>query len=144
MSKSNTLEADLLKLYFQAVAAANIADNAAAAPAVSIFVSLHTADPTETGSLANEAAYTGYARMAIARDATGWDFTQPAGVSTISPHANIEFPVCTAVPGANLTHFGVSRTVGGICDYSGTLTPNVAMAVGVVPRVTTSSTITED
>ncbi len=140
MSKTNTFENDGLKLYFNATPIANLADNAAAAPAASIFVKLYTSDPTETGAAGAEAAYTGYANVAVVRSGAGWVVT----ANSVSPAANIEFPVCTAAPGANITHFGVCRTTGGVPDYVGTVTPNVVMAVGVVPRLTTASTITED
>jgi hypothetical protein len=140
MSKSNTFENDSLKLYFNASAIANIADNAAAAPASSLYVSLHTADPGETASLANECAYTGYARAAVARSSAGWTV---AG-NVVSPAQNIDFPVCLGTPGNPATHFGVSRTLAGAPDYIGTLTPNIAVATNLVPRIDTTSTITED
>lgn len=40
--KGNTTDANLLKLLFQAVAIANLADNAASSPLANLFVSLHT------------------------------------------------------------------------------------------------------
>jgi hypothetical protein len=142
-SKSNGYEADVLKLYFQAVGISNIADNTATAPAANIYVSLHTADPTDTGGLASEAAYTGYARVAVVRSAVGWTVSGTTPTQ-VAPAANIDFPICTAVPGTPITHFGVSKTVGGTLDYIGTVTPNIVMAVNVIPRLTTASTITED
>ena len=44
MSLGNTFENDLAKLIFQAVAIANLADNAASAPLTNLWLSLHTAD----------------------------------------------------------------------------------------------------
>jgi hypothetical protein len=38
----------------------------------------------------------------------------------------------------------VSRTLAGAPDYIGTLTPNIAVATNLVPRIDTTSTITED
>ena len=49
MSKGNTFENDWMKLIFNATAIANIADNAASSPLTNLYVSLHTADPGETG-----------------------------------------------------------------------------------------------
>ena len=73
MSKGDTFENDLLKLIFQAVAIANLADNAATGPLTNLYVSLHTADPGEAGNQStSEATYTGYARVAVARTAGGW------------------------------------------------------------------------
>lgn len=143
MSKGDTFENDWLKLIFNATAIANIADNAAGSPLTNLYVSLHTADPGEAGSqTTNEAAYTGYARVAVARTSGGWTVTG----SSVSPVANVDFGVCTASPGAALTFFAVGTAVSGAGKilYSGTITPNITMAVGVVPRVTTASTVTED
>lgn len=143
MSKGDTFENDLLKLIFNATAIANIADNAAAAPLTNIYVSLHTADPGEAGTqLTNETAYTGYARVAVARTSGGWTITG----SSVSPVANVDFGACTASPGTAITHVGIGTAASGAGKllYKGALTPNISMAVGVQPRITTSSTITED
>jgi hypothetical protein len=142
-SKSNGYEVDILKLYFQAVAIANIADNAASSPATNIFVGLHTADPGETGSNSNETAYTGYARQQVARTTGGWSVTS-GDPSFASPVANIDFGICTASPGAAITHATVARTNVATADYVATVTPNISMAVNVIPRLTTATKFTED
>lgn len=142
MSKSDFLENAILNLIFRAVAIANIADNAAASPLTSLFWALHTADPGDAGTQAtSEATYTGYARVSVAR---------PAGMAaasggSISPAANIDFPACTG--GTNtITHASVGVATSGATNilYSGTVTPNIAVANGVTPRLTTASTVTED
>jgi hypothetical protein len=143
MSKSSTFENDWLKLIFNATAIANIADNAASAPLTNLYVSLHTSDPGEAGNQAtNETAYTGYARVAVARSGSGWTVTD----NSVSPVSAIPFAECTASPGAALTHFAVGTDAAGTGKvlYSGTLTPNVTMAVGVTPVIKTASAITED
>lgn len=143
MSKGNTFENDWLKLIFNATAIANIADNAASSPLTNLYVSLHTADPGEAGDqTTNETAYTGYARVAVARTSGGWTVTD----NSVSPVAPITFGECTASPGAALTHFAVGTAASstGKVLYSGTLTPNVTMATGVTPLIKTTSTITED
>lgn len=142
MSKSNTFENDLLQLIFQATPIANICDNAAIGPLTNIYVSLHTADPGETGlQNTSEAAYTGYARVAVARTAGGWTIT----ANSVSPAANIDFGACTGLT-ATITHFGVGVASAGATKllYSGTVTPNIAVSNGVTPRLTTASAITED
>jgi hypothetical protein len=142
-SKGNTFENDLLKLIFNATAIANIADNAASSPITDIRVSLHTADPGEAGDqTTNETAYTGYARVLVARTSGGWTVTN----NSVSPVANIDFGECTASPGAAITHFAVGTATSGAGKllYSGTVTPNITMATGVIPRLKTTSTITED
>jgi hypothetical protein len=141
--KSDTFENDVLRLIYNATAIANIADNAAASPLTNLFVSLHTADPGETGNQStSETAYTGYARISVARTSGGWTVTG----SSVSPVANIDFGECTASPGAAITHAAVGTAVSGANKYlhAGALTPNITMAVGVIPRIKTTSTITED
>lgn len=141
MSKQNDFEADLLKLIFQAVAIADLAENDATSPATTLTVALHTADPGETGTQAtSETAYTGYARVAVARTTGGWAITG----NSISPVANIDFGECTAAAGGAITHFSVGTGVSNKMLYKGTVTPNITMAVGVIPRLKTTSTITED
>jgi hypothetical protein len=143
MSKGNTFENDWLKLIFNATPIANIADNAASGPLTNLYISLHTADPGEAGDqTTSEAAYTGYARIPVLRTTGGWTVT----TNSVSPVANIDFGECTASPGGPITHFAVGTLVTGTGKllYSGTVTPNITMAVGVIPRLKTTSTITED
>ena len=145
MSKSNSLENDLLKLLFNATAIADLAADDQSTPATNLYVSLHTGDPGETGNQStNETAYTGYARVAVARTSGGWTVTN----NSVSPAANIDFGECTASPGNPITYFGLgtNSTAGqaGYLMYSGTVSPNITMAVGVIPRLKTTSTITED
>lgn len=146
MSKSDTFENDLLKLIFNNTAIANIGDAGglqASATAGSLYWALHTADPGETGTaITSETAYAGYARVAAARSSGGFTVTN----NSVSPPANVDFAECTASPGAAITHFSVVNTASGAGKilYSGTMTPNVTMAVGVIPRIKTTSTITED
>lgn len=142
MSKSDTFENDLLKLIFNGTAIANLADNAASSPLTSFSVALHTSDPGEAGTQsANEATYTSYARVSVARTSGGWTVTG----SSVSPAADIVFPTCTGLTNT-ATHFSVGPTGGGATKilYSGTLTPNISISAGVTPKITTASTITED
>lgn len=146
MSKADAYELDLLKLLFNATAIANVADNAASSPLTNLFVSLHTADPTDSGSqTSSETAYTGYARVSVARTSGGWTCSGTTPAQAV-PVANIDFGSCSASPGAAITHFGVGSltSTAGKLFYSGTVTPNITMAVGVIPRLTTASSITED
>ncbi len=142
MSKGNTFENDLLKLIFNATAIANIADNAAMSPLTNLYVSLHTADPGEAGDqTTNECAYTSYARVAVARSGSGWTVTN----NSVSPAAEISFPAATG-GSETATHWGVGTASSGAGKllYSGTISPNIAISSGVTPKLTTSSTITED
>lgn len=140
MSKGNTFESDFLKLIFNATAIADLARDAAA-PATTLTVALHTADPGEAGDqTTSETAYTNYARQTVARTTGGWTVTN----NSVSPVANIDFPECGATPGGAITHFSVGTGVSNKLLYSGTVSPNITMATGVVPRLKTTSTITED
>lgn len=143
MSKSNTFENDILRLIFQAVPIANLADNAAASPLTNLFISLHSADPGETGDqLTNEISYTGYARVAVARSASGWTVTG----NSVSPNANIDFGKMTAGTPGTASHaaIGTNSTGAGKILYRGALSTNIGFAVGVIPRIETGSTITEE
>lgn len=145
MSKSNALENALLLLIFNNTNIANVGDATGlrgSTTAGSLYVSLHTADPGEAGSqTTNEANYTSYARVAVARSGAGWTVTS----NSVSPAANIDFPACTG--GTNTaTHAGIGTDSSGAGTllYKGALTPNISISSGVTPRITTSSTITED
>jgi hypothetical protein len=141
MSKGNTFENDWLKLVFNATAIADLAQDDSTSPATTLTVALHTADPGEAGDqTTSETAYTGYARVAVARTTGGWTVTN----NSVSPAANIDFGECTASPGGAITHFSVGTGVSNKLLYKGTVTPNITMAVGVIPRLKTTSTITED
>jgi len=143
MPKADVIENDLLKLLFNATAIANIADNAASSPLTSLYVSLHTGDPGEAGNqTTSEIAYTGYARVAVLRNGTGWTVTG----SSVSPAAAITFGAMTAGAGGSVTHFAVGTAVSGTGKilYSGTVTPNISVVNGVTPQLTTASAITEE
>lgn len=143
MSIGNTFENDLAKLIFQATAIANLADNAASSPLTVLYLSLHTSDPGEAGDqTTNETAYTGYARVAVNRNSGGWTVTN----NVVSPVANVDFGACSASPGGAITHAAVGTAISGAGKLliSGTVTSNITVAVGVVPRLTPSSTITFD
>ena len=141
MSKSNNLETDILALIFNATAIPDLAENDSTSPAANITVALHTGDPGEAGDqTTNEIAYTGYSRVNVARTSGGWTVSG----NSVSPVANIDFGEMTGGAGGTVTHFSVGTGVGNELLYSGTVTPNIAVTNGVIPRLTTASTITED
>ena len=142
--KGDTFENDLLKLIFNQTAIANIADNAASAPITNIEVALHTSDPGDAGNqTTNEVAYTGYARVAVARTVGGWTVTN----NSVSPVSIISFPQRSdAGTTVVATHWsaGTAHTSTGKILYSGTVTPNISISQNVTPQLTTASTVTED
>lgn len=145
MSKADTWEFGLLDLLFLNTAFTNVGDAGGLLPSAtvgSLFLSLHTADPGEAGDqTTNETSYTSYARVAVARSAGG--FTRTG--SSISPTANVDFPAATGGT-ATITHFGIgtASAAAGKLLYKGTVTPNIAVSSGVIPRLTTASTVAED
>lgn len=142
--KTDVFENDLLKLIFNGTPIGNIADNAATSPVTTLYLSLHTADPADTassGQSTNETTYTGYARVGLARTSAGWTVTG----NSVSPTANVDFGACTA-GSASITHVGVgtASTGTGKLLYFGAISPAISVSAGVIPRITTASTITED
>jgi hypothetical protein len=140
MSKGDTFENDLLKLIFNATAIANIA---ASSPLTNLYVSLHTADPGDAGNqTTSEAAYTGYARVAVARTTGGWTVTG----NSVSPVADITFGTWTAGATTALTHGAVGTAASGTGKilYKAALSASITPGAGVTPKILTGSTITED
>jgi hypothetical protein len=143
MSKSNAFETDLLGLIFNGTAISAIADNAASTPLTNLYLALHTADPGEAGNQeTSEISYTGYSRVPVARTAGGWTVTG----NSVSPVAAIEFGEMTGGAGGSVTYasIGTTSTGSGKILYSGALTPSITVALGVLPRIKNTSTITED
>ena len=139
MAKGDTWRTDVLRLYFLGAAVATLADNASLSPCASHVVALHTADPGSGGSqLTHETGYTGYARQVVPRNGAGWTVVG----NTVKPTVSIGFGVCTASPGATITHWSISRG-GGVIDYTGPVIPPILMATLVQPVLTTESLITE-
>lgn len=143
MSKTDVYENAILALLFNATAIANVAQNGTS-PITSLWASLHTADPGETGTQGtNETSYSGYTRISVARTTAGWVVTG----NSVSPVSAIAFPAAASTSTGTLTNFGVgasSASTGGALYYKGTITPNINFGLGVTPRLTTGSSITED
>lgn len=141
MAKGSTFDNDLIKLIFNATAIANMADNASSSPLTNLYVALHTADPGAGGNqTTSEAAYTSYARVAVARTSGGFTCTG----AVVTPAATISFPAGTGGSGT-ATHFSIGTASSGTGKilYSGTVTPNIVLGNGITPQLTTASTVTE-
>ncbi len=112
MSLTNTSENNLMKLIFTNTAWAGIGDAGGLQPSVaagSYYLSLHTANPGETGDqTTSEANYTSYARVAVNRTAGGWTVSGNQASNT----ALVQFPQSTG--GTNtITHIGVGTASSG-------------------------------
>lgn len=123
MSLSNTTETAVLDAFLRGVDPSYRAD-------ATQYLALFTADPGETASLAAEANYTGYARVALTK-ATAW-------TGTASPFTNtnlIQFGACTAGTNA-LTHFAVVDTASGAVSMmiSGALSATLNVSSGIQPQ----------
>ena len=99
------------------------------------YLALFTADPTDTASLAAEANYTGYARVALTK-ASAW-------TGTASPFTNtnlIQFGACTAGTSA-CTHFAVVDTASGAVAMmiSGALSATLNVSNGIQPQFSSGS-----
>ena len=123
MSMSNATENQTLKMHLQGV------DPAYRAGATQ-YLALFTADPGETGSLASEAAYTGYARVALTKAAAWTD-----SGSTFTNANLIQFGACTAGASA-ITHFAVVDTASGAVAQliSGALSATLNVSAGIQPQ----------
>ena len=94
------------------------------------YLAMFTADPGEAASLAAEANYTGYARVALTK-ATAW-------TGSASPYTNaalIQFGACTAGTNA-LTYFAVVDTASGAVAMmiSGALSATLNVSSGIQPQ----------
>lgn len=149
MSKSNTWESDLLLLVFNNTGSALIGDATGlrgSTTAGSLYVSLHTADPGETGDqTTNETAYTSYARVAVARSSAGWTISGTAPTQAANAAA-ITFPQCTG-GSSTITYVGCGTASSGAGKllYSGALTSSLAVSTNITPSFAINALIfTED
>lgn len=136
MSLSNASENDLLLLLFNNTNIANMGDATGvrgSTAAGSFYVSLHTADPSETGvQNTSETTYTGYARVAVARSGAGWTVSGTAPTQVVNA-ATITFGTST-VGTPTITHFGVGLESAGATRLlaSGALTNSQVINIGGV------------
>jgi hypothetical protein len=132
VSATNVLENGLLSLLFENANYANVGDATGlrgSTTAGVFYISLHTADPGETGSqTTSESAYTNYARVSVARSTAGW--TVASGVA--DNDAAITFPAC-GVTGSTVTHFGVGSDTSGAGNLFLSGTSSLAVANGITP-----------
>ena len=140
---SDTTENAVLNLIYRATPWANYADNAAATPETNIIVGLHTADPTDAGTMASsESAYGGYARQNVLRS-TGWT---AAAAGSVALAANLDFPSSSGAA-TTITNFSTGKSGGGASAIlmTGAISPTIPIGgAGVVPRLTTATTCSVD
>lgn len=142
--KSDAYETALLLHILNNVAIPLIGDASGVLPSAvagSLYVSLHTADPTEEGNQASsEIGYTDYQRQAVARTAGGWTVTGNSAVNA----ATIEFPIGTGGSGtATFFGIGAESSGAGFLIYAGPIASPIVCGNNITPRLTTI-TVTED
>jgi hypothetical protein len=121
MSKGNQFENELMLFTFNATAMPSYGAN--------IYIRLHTDDPGEAGTGAtNEANYTGYAPVAVARDNSGFTVSNNQAIN----FAEITFPECTG--GTNTLKYASACTAAGQILYSGALLAYMDVSNGHTPR----------
>lgn len=146
MSKADKFEYNLLAFIFQGIPISSLASTIGT---TGLWIGLHTADPTDAGSTANEGGYAAYTRIKVDRSTGGWTVSSAAGAggAFASPVANIDFPQVATTSTGTFTHMSVnmsSASTGPDALYTGTITPNINFSQNVTPRLTTGTTITED
>lgn len=142
-AKSNEFENSLVSWIFNATTIAGLGEGSAT-PTSILSLQLHTASPGEAGTCAtNEASYTGYNRVPVARNSSGWTVSGSSAKLT----ATAAFPQCTAGSSQSITFFsvGLSTVVGstGIMLYYGAVSPTINVEPGVTPQLTTNTAVSE-
>ena len=131
--KGNNNSIGWLEMILQAVQSADMIGLVRndTAPLTVLYVSLHTADPTAAGTQSSsEAAYSGYARVAVARSSAGWSISG----ETVSNAAAITFPSSTSGPESE-TWFGVGTAASGagVLLWAGPLSAPLVVNSGITP-----------
>lgn len=133
MPLADTFENDLMLLVFNNTNAALIGDATGlrgSTTAGSLYIALHTASPTDSGSqTSSEATYTGYARVGIARSGAGFTVTANA----VANAAAVTFGACTA-GSSTVTYFSVGVASSGASKilWYGTIN-SLAVTASVTP-----------
>lgn len=120
---SNYLELALLNHIFGNNANASNSATSFSAPATdSIYVSLHTADPTDDASGAEVGSGVSYARSNASGTLT-FTVAQAGGTTTAKNDQAIAFPQASADYSSNVTHIGIwDAANGGNMLFHGALT----------------------
>lgn len=143
MSFSNAAKIAILDHFFSNLAIANFGDATGlpgSAVAGNLYLSLYTADPGAAATQAtNEAAYAGYARLAVSR-VGGFVRTS----TTVSPAANQEFAEMAQLsPDILYWGIGTQASGAGLLLLYGALPSAINAAnQAVIPRIKSTSTIT--
>ena len=136
---TNYLEAKILEHIFEnAISGGSPYDTSS----ITWYVSLHTADPTESGSFTNDGASAAYTRKQISFAAVN----TAGDTVSISNTGAITFPQATANYSAAITHIGISdASDAGNMIFKGALSTPKTVTSGDVFQINSGSlTITLD
>ena len=144
--KGNNNSIGIVSMIYQAVQSADFVGSMRndTSPLTNLYVSLHTANPGAGGAQnTSEAAYTGYARVAVARTTGGWTISG----ETITNAATITFGASTSGPEVE-TYVGIgtaqSLLDAGVLLWFGQLTASLTVNNGITPSIAASAlSITE-
>lgn len=145
MPKLDAFEYDFLRMVFNGTAITNVC---ATAGTTALWLGLHTADPGDEGSTANEGGYTAYTRVSVQRSTAGFAVTSGSSNSaaSASPVSNVDFPQVATTSTGTFTYASVylsSSAGGSAAIYNGSISPSINFSQNVTPRLTTGSSITE-
>lgn len=141
-AQTNNLEESYLKAVFQNTLTGALAAIGsglqAASTAGSLYISLHTASPGETGDqTTSEASYTGYARVAVARTSGAWSVTDTGGGTWQATNvADITFGKSSS--SQSITHAGIgsaSSGAGNLLYYGALDSGTLAVENGLTPEI---------
>jgi hypothetical protein len=133
----NAAENSLMLLLFNNTAWANVGSVGGLQPssaAGSFFISLQTANPGAGGNqTTSEAAYTSYARVAVARSSGGWTISGSSPTSSANAAA-VTFPLCTGGSETE-TYTIIGRDTSGAGEilWFGSLSSSLAVSNGITP-----------
>lgn len=142
--KGSKAAANFLRLLYQSVQWANVADNARDGPLGNIYYGLNKiVTSTALNQNTNEAAYEGYARQAVARSAGGHVLMEMAPTITLA--SALSFPRALGGEEAELVYFHTGSNPTGIGEvfHCGPLDPPILSRRGVVPQLLPETSITE-
>jgi hypothetical protein len=131
MPKGTTFENDILKAIFTAINIALLLDNTATTPIVNLYVALHTGTPGAGNQSNNEAAYTGYARSVVSRNAAGWTVS----ANNVVNAGATAFNVCSGASNALCSHvsIGMNANADSKILFHGALNDTLNVSNGVTP-----------
>lgn len=137
MPASNAAQTAILQLLFENTAYANVGNAGGLQPsssAGSLYIALHTASPGAGGAQnVSEAAYTGYARVAVARSSGLWTIAGSTP-TVLANAAAVTFPTCTGGSETE-TYFSIGLALSGATAimFFGALTSPLAVSNGITP-----------